>query len=203
MLQLSTNEIAKNLVNRLNNYAAKSEIDYIKMVYGLEIMLHNIPKLVIIVLFSFLLETFPYTLMTLATFAIIRRYAAGLHASNGYSCMFISLIIFVGVPYYLVTTNFVVNMQVFIIIFSLVTLVMFKYSPADTEARPIIGKKKRTQLKIKSVLSCVLIFILALALQSEVVYVMVSLGAIYACVAVLPATYILLNRRRKNYEQYE
>jgi len=193
--------IAIKCVSSLNRHVKKEGADVQKMVLGVEIFLHNIPKLVLTVLISALLGILPLTLLTWLPFACIRRYASGLHASNNIACTLTTLLMFVAMPYLMQGTH--TNIGVLFLVFGLVGIGLYKYAPADTKARPILGKAKRARLKKKSVIASVCMLAFALVLRNGAFYVLISTGAVYALITVLPATYTILGRSKNNYEQYE
>ena len=193
--------IAVKCVGSLNRRVKKEGTDIQKMVLGVEILLHNIPKLILTVLIAALLGILPLTLITWLSFACIRRYASGLHASNNIACTITTLLMFVAIPYIVQGTH--INILVLFTVFGLVGIGLYNYAPADTKARPILGKAKRARLRKKSVIACACLLAFALVLRNQAFYVLFSIGAVYALVAVLPATYTILGRSKKNYEQYE
>jgi accessory gene regulator B len=199
---VTVNSLATACAECLNrNLSVKKEnTDYLKMVYGLESIFHNVPKLILMIIFSALLGILPQTFITLLPFALIRRYAAGVHAKNSISCALMSLIMFVAVPF--LAKGIYVNAAIMFLSLAFVAFIMYRYAPADTEARPILGNMKRKKLKRKAIIACAFLPVLALILH-ETFYVLIVTGAIYAAIAVLPVTYNFLGRSINNYEQYE
>ena len=185
----------------LNRYAKREGKDLQKMVLGMEILLHNIPKIFLMIAVASLLGILTETLMTWLPFAFVRRYASGLHAKTGISCTVVTLLMFVGVPYIL--QNVYINEAVLFLLFLIIGFGVYKYAPADTAARPLIGKKKRARLKRQAVGSIVIIFAVALVLQNGMFYALIAFGCLCALAAILPLTYKILKRRMNNYEQYE
>jgi accessory gene regulator B len=171
------------------------------MVLRMEILLRNIPKLILMIVFAVVLGILPLTLATWLPFAFIRRYASGLHAGSDFSCTIVSLLMFVAAPFAL--QGFIINEIILLCSFVVMGLGFYKYAPADTVARPIIGAKKRARLKKQTVLVFVLIFAVTLAFQNEMLYGYIALGCLYALIVILPLTYKILKRSVKNYEQYE
>jgi accessory gene regulator B len=105
------------------------------------------------------------------------------------------------VPYAL--QGIYINTAAFILIFAVIGIGLYKYAPADTAARPILGKKKRARLKKKAVAASIVVLVLALVFLNEVYYGLVAAGAVYAIIAILPLVYKILGRSINNYEQYE
>ena len=193
--------LAVSWTTRLNRYAGKEGADLLKMVLGIEILLHNVPKLALMVTGAMLLGNLTQSLAVWLPFAIIRRYASGLHASNSIKCTVLTMLMFVGVPY--VLWGVLVNEVVLVGAFALIGLGLYRYAPADTEARPIIGKLKRERLKRKAVAACVVLLVVSVVLLDMAYYVLVLTGALFAVIAILPLVYRIFRRSVNNYEQFE
>jgi accessory gene regulator B len=194
-------DLAVSWTSIINRHVKREGIELQKMVLGMEIILHNVPKIILMVAIAFLVGILPLTMVTWLSFACIRRYAAGLHAENSITCTIITLLMFVAVPY--AVQGVYINEAILFSVFAILGFGLYKYSPADTAARPIIGKLKRARLKRKSLIACFILPILAWVLRLEAFYVYVATGAMFAVLSVLPLTYKLLGRSVNNYEQYE
>ena len=193
--------IARSWANGLNQYVNKEGKDLQKMILGIEVLLHNVPKMIIMVLVAYILGILTLTVLTWIPFAFIRRYAGGLHASNSISCTIVTMLMFVAVPYFLQGVG--ISAISMIVLFGIICLGLWKWSPADTKAKPIIGAKKRNRLKRQAVIACMAMPALALLIGNEAFYVFVLVGAVYALIVVLPITYKILRRSERNYEKYE
>ena len=193
--------IALNLTDKLNTHANKEGIDLLKMTLGIEIFLINIPKIIFILIISMVLGILPQTLTVFLSFAVIRRYACGLHAKKSITCTLVSMLMFVAVPY--VLNGIEVNLLALTLIFIVVIILLYKYAPADTDARPIIGQKQRKLLKKKAIIASAVLFLLALSMDDGGINLWVAIGMVYGVVAILPHTYKILGRSVNNYEEYE
>ena len=193
--------IAVSWVGCLNRYVKKEGTDLQKMVLGMEIFLHNIPKLVLMVFVAYLVGILPQSLLAWLSFAIVRRYASGLHASNSIVCMLMTLVMFVAVPYVIQDTY--MSVWILLLTFAIIGLGLYRYAPADTLAQPIIGQRKRARLKRGALTASLFLLISALVLNNGAFNAMIVSGALYALVAVLPLTYKILGRSMNNYEKYE
>lgn len=196
-----THTVAVKLANRLNVNRNPTDIEFTKIVLGIEILLINIPKIAAILCLAALLGILRETLMVFGTFALLRRYASGLHAKKSIVCTLMSVGMFVAVP--LVTRTVGIGNHVVALVFAFSNVVFYKFAPADTEARPILGKRKRRSLKYKCLIANNILFILALLSSSENTKLLLSLGVVYGMIAIAPITYKLLGRSRNNYENFE
>lgn len=196
-----TKTVAQNIAVWLNQYSVLEGTEYKKMVLGIESLLINITKLLFVYALSALLGVVVYTAITQAAYALIRRYALGLHALNSKVCTVVSCLLFVILPWVLQDMG-IGNMAV-IILFLLIILCLYLYAPADTRARPLIGQKTRTIHKRKAVFCGILLMGVAVLMPTESVKLLIALGAAYQVISILPLTYKILKRSEKNYEKYE
>ena len=201
MKAYTLHNIALAWTTKINRYTQKEGVELQKMILGMEILLHNIPKFIIMVAAAILLDILPQAMLTWISFAYIRRCAGGLHANNSITCTIMTLLMFVAIPYALQGSQF--NIAFFIATFAVVIFGLYKYAPADTAAKPILGEKNRLKLKKQSILSAAIVLAVALIFFDETLYGLIAFGALYALISVLPITYKLLKRSMNNYEQYE
>ena len=192
--------IAVLWTSKLNYYTKREDVELQKMTLGMEIMLHNIPKIILLTTVSYVIGILHLTFIIWIPFAVMRMYASGLHAKNSITCTLMSLTMFVLVPF-TVQEMQISKLTLFIIAF-VTCLGFYKYAPADTEARPIIGKNKRAKLKKQAMLSSLAIFAASFFLYNEF-NLLVAISYVYTLVAILPLSYKLMRRRGNNYEKYE
>ena len=190
-----THTLAVAWTSSLNRYVQKEGIDLQKMTLGLEIILHNIPKLVLMTATAAFWGILPQTMITWLSFACIRRYSSGLHASNGITCTFMTLLMFVAAP--IALQNLYIGATTLTAIFAIIGLALYKYAPADTASRPILGSKKRARLKKKAVVTSTIVLALSLLFVDSIYYVNIVTGAIYTVIVALPLTYQILGRSMK------
>jgi len=177
----------------------REEIEFQKMVYGVEIILHNVPKFLMMIALSSFFHTLPFTLYTWLPFALLRKYAGGLHAKQSITCSAITIVMFVFIPatmYNLQTTS---NMNIIWLFVSI--LCLYKYAPADTSARPIIGKKKRCHLKKKSIICFCLISVIVVF--TPIPNILPIIGTTYVLLSIHPITYRFFRQRMNNYMMYD
>lgn len=198
-----THRLAVRFADILNQYVPKEGLAYRKVVLGSEVILINISKLTIIFVIAAFLKMAPQTLFVLIGFNVLRQTAFGLHALTSTGCTITSITVFIIIPYFLqgVGLSSIAVALIFILIF----VAMYLYAPADTKARPIIGAKKRQMLKRKTMISCMALAVILIALPYHLndIKLMFTLGAIYATISILPITYKILRRECENYERYE
>jgi accessory gene regulator B len=193
--------IAFKLATTINKNAKTDNLHFVKMKYGLEVLVINFSKILLILMIAEVLGILTGTLLIMLSFASIRRYAFGIHAKSSISCTIITcLCFFIGgyIPNFLTITNDEVLLM-FLITISL----LYLYAPADTEARPLVGKKLRNRLKIKVVLLGFILMILAFNINDSALKFFISYGALCESITITPIIYKLFGRGYKNYERYK
>lgn len=194
-------KLSESIVLKLNRHLNKEGLELQKMKLGIEILLINISKLIIIMLVSIYFSLLKQTVFMLIVFAIMRRNAFGLHAKNSVVCIIMSLIMFVFGAY---LSSFIeLNNYVVFIVFIIMSFLFYKYAPADTEKHPLLGPKLRNKLKRNSVISCILLMIIVLLIHNSEIKTLNIFAVSFEVISILPITYKILKRSWKNYEKYE
>ncbi|PSM58877.1 accessory gene regulator ArgB-like protein [Clostridium diolis] len=194
-------EIALKLVAKINRDNQLDNVNYKKMKYGLEVIIINLSKTSFILLIAFLLGILQKTLTIMLSFAFIRRYAFGIHAKNSISCTILtSIYFFTGayIPNFIHADNYMI-----LLMFSTTILLLYLYAPADTDARPLTGRKLRKSLKKKALLSGSILMTLTFFINDFSLKFFISYGALCEALTIIPIIYKLFNRRYKNYEYYQ
>jgi accessory gene regulator B len=196
-----TEKLAEKITLKLNMRLNKEGLELKKMKLGLEILLINLTKFIIIFSLAAYFGLLKEALFMTLIFGSVRKSSFGLHANNSIICTIISALMFIGGPYlgyHLIINNYLVFM-----FFVPANILLYKYAPADTTNHPLLGKALRDKLKRQSVLTGIILMILALVVQSKPLKAMIMMAVAYQIVNILPITYKILNRRYKNYEKYE
>jgi len=192
---------ALNLANRLNQYMGKSGPEFTKLVLGMEVIIINVSKLIIIYLLAAALGVVVQTAIIQAGYVLIKRHSFGLHALNSTVCTVVSCLMFVITP--LILSGFGINNLTVLVVFIFIVMCLYLYAPADTKARPLVGVKLRAHLKKKAVFCGLVLMLITLLIPSYELKFLLTLGAVYQCLGILPITYKILKRSEKNYEKFE
>lgn len=193
--------VSLHFAKRLNKHINKDGLEFLKLVLGIETFIVNVSKLIVVYALSTLLGIFVETLTVHFAFILIKRYSFGLHALNSTICTICSVFMFVLLPYML--TGVEIGNHIVIPMFALIILALYKYAPADTKARPLIGQKNRAAFKRKAVACGVVLLFVALLTPSGYAKTLLTMGAVYQSISILPFTYKILKRSERNYEAYE
>jgi accessory gene regulator B len=193
--------LARYLAGKVNAYAHKDDAGLQKIVFGAEIFIINISKLIIIYALALILGTVWQTIIVHAAYMITKRYSFGLHALNSTVCTAVSCFMFVLTP--LLLNELGMGNAAAALVFSAIIIILYRFAPADTKAWPLVGEKRREIMKRKAVLCGTALMVTAMLVPNGSVKLLLAMGAAYQCLAVLPLTYKILKRSVKNYEAYE
>lgn len=178
------------------NKPATSKLELEKIRYGLEGVYLTIFKFIIILGISLYLNVFTYFIIFLIFYNIIRMFAFGFHASKSFTCLVLSSLIFIVIPYLasVITINFYI--KIFLCIYSLLMIILF--APADTKKRPLKNKKKRFQLKIISII-ITLVYIFIILINNSFIANIVLFSLLVETLLISPIIYIIFKMPYKNY----
>jgi len=193
--------LASRMALWMNKERQGDHIDYLKMKLGIETILTNVTKGIIVYGIAIILGLFLQTLILHVAYMVVRRYSYGLHANSSTVCSVISVILFIGTP---ILCQYIPFTSLIVIGCGLLFItLLYLYAPADTDKSPIIGAERRRSLRIKSIVACSVITGVAFLYPDPFIKSLLMLGMAIQIVMILPLTYKLLKRSVKNYEQYE
>ncbi|MCL2853717.1 MAG: accessory gene regulator B family protein [Defluviitaleaceae bacterium] len=198
-----TRNAARYLASRMNVHTRKEGIEFEKMAVGMEIVLINVSKAIIVyslaAWFGILVQTF----FAHAAFSLLKRYSFGLHALNSTVCTAVSCSLFILIPLVLIGVSYRINPYMLVAVYIVIIAILYRYAPADTKSRPLIGARLRRRLKTRAVICGVALAVVSILVPDESIRLSLTLGAVYQSAAILPVTYRLLRRSERNYEAYE
>lgn len=190
-------ENCMNIIKKNKNYD-KTKLAEIK--YGLEGLYLTASKLIIITTIAIILNILKEYLIFLIIFNIQRTPSFGLHAKKSWICLLTSTIAFIGIPYIAINSTLNIQVKLIIGIFSIIGIYLF--SPADTEKRPIINKKRRMIYKILSTTIAITYIILSIIIKNNFISNSFFFATILQNILISPITYKLFNMPYNNYKTY-
>ena len=173
------------------------------ILYGLQLIIGEVPKLFIMFGLSFLLGIGWYMVFLYIALLPYRTVSGGFHLHTHIGCIIGSALFYYGNIY---LSKFLIldELQKYIlIILSLVfgILMISMYAPADTENLPIISKKERKTKKILSYVTLILTLIAAIFVKNNIISNILILGTIIQTVSITKIAY-KLTKNKYGYEEY-
>jgi accessory gene regulator B len=166
-----------------------SDVKLAEINYGIAVFIANSYKMLLIFVLAIILNIFEYFLIAFVSFGALRTFASGVHAKREWTCLPVSTSIFLGITYLGININ--LNIYVISIIFALCFAAMLRYSPADTEERPLASRKLRRKLKIMSCITAIILYSIALYKLGTSASSIIAFAALIESILILPITYKL------------
>lgn len=185
-------------IDFIKHNTSTSEDDLEKIHYGIQVIINNLFKLIILLMTAYLLGIFMYTFTAFIIFATLRCFASGVHANSTFQCILCNYILFFGNVYLSINLSYnpLINGTVFVMSF----IFMLLYAPADTEERPLISKKLRRNLKIKSIIFTIVFYTITLLIKNSIYINLIIFAILEESLIITPLAYKLFGKNYKNYK---
>ncbi len=148
------------------------------IMYGLQILIGELPKGVIILAIAYFLGIFKLTLLSVLIIAPYRCVSGGVHMKTHIGCIIYTLILYSGSAllgkYFILEGN--VKIISAIIVWAFCMIMIKIYAPADTENFPILRKKERLQKQIFSYTILTLEFLIAIIISNTTISGIIIFG---------------------------
>ena len=200
MIEKFCNQILKRMRKKMPEMTdEKAEI----ILYGLQLIIGEIPKVLLLFGVSFLLGIGWYMLFAYIVIMPYRAVSGGFHLHTHIGCILGSCIFFYGNIF---ISKFLAldNIQKYILVgVSLIfgIIMVSKYAPADTENVPILSKKERRLKKILSYITLILTLAVSLIIKEPVLSNILIIGTIMQTILITKLAYKLTNNKY-GYEEY-
>lgn len=167
------------------------------IMYGLQNIIGELPKGIIILLIAYLLGIFELTLISILIIAPYRCFSGGVHMKTHIGCIIYTLILYSGsalIGKYVVLSGITKYIIAFIIwIFCMLMIKL--YAPADTENVPILRKKERKQKQIFSYIILTVEFIIALLINNSIITSIIIFGSLIQTLTITRLAYNITDNK--------
>lgn len=148
------------------------------IMYGLQNIIGELPKGIIILLIAYFLGIFKLTLMAVLIIAPYRCCSGGVHMKTHIGCIVYTLTLYSGsalLGKYVVLTGIAKYLTISIAwIFCMIMIKL--YAPADTENVPILRKQERKQKQVFSYIILTVEFIIAILIKNTTIAGIIIFG---------------------------
>lgn len=194
--------VVNGIMNNITKYYDYDNTKISEIKYGIESLYLTITKTIIIFIISFILNITKELMLLFVFYSLIRLTGFGVHAKKSWHCWVTSLITFVLIP--LLIKYVTLNKEFIIISYTIFTLLLLEYAPADTEKRPLINKKRRIIYKVLTILLVISYFIYSLIQKDNITIInTLYFSILLETLLVLPCTYKLFGVKYNNYKNYK
>lgn len=192
------------LTNKIRNEMPEVDDERAEIInYGLQNIIGEFPKIIIMFIVSWILGIFKETLLTFVLLLIYRSASGGFHLKTHIGCIISTCLTYCGIAFlskYLIIEG--VLRYIFVGIVWLLGFIMIKlYAPADTENVPILRKKDRLKKQIISYISLSIAMIIAIIIPDNTIANILIIGHFVQTLMITRLAYILTNNKY-GYEVY-
>ena len=171
--------------------------------YGLQLLIGEIPKMLITLLFSYILGILKLTIIMVLILMPFRAFSGGFHLHTHIGCIISTTMYYCGIPKISIFTYFNNQTKIIFVLCALIfgIIILKKYAPADTENVPILQEKTRKQKKILSYITYTLGLIIALIIKDNVISNIIIFGYLTQTMMITPLAY-KITKNKYGYEVY-
>lgn len=191
-------KVCEFLTNRIRKEMPEIDDERAEIImYGLQNIIGELPKGVLILLISYFLGIFKLTLMAVLIIAPYRNFSGGVHMKTHIGCIIYTSILYMGsalLGKYVVITGIAKYVTACIVwIFCMIMLKI--YAPADTENVPILRKKERRQKQIFSYIILTVEFIIAVLMANTTISGIIIFGDLIQTLTITRLAYNITNNK--------
>lgn len=174
------------------------------ILYGIQLIVGEIPKMFILFALSFLFGIGWYTIFAFLTIIPYRAASGGFHLKSHLGCIIGTSLFYFGNVF--LSKILILNsiqkygLAIIALIFGIVMVSL--YAPADTENVPIISKKERKKKKILSYITLVLTILAGLIIKDSILSNILIIGTIIQTTTITRLAYKITNNKY-GYEVYK
>lgn len=171
--------------------------------YGLQLLIGEIPKTLIIIGIAWILGVLDLTILALILMLPYRTASGGVHLKTHIGCIIATSVFYIGNA---VLSKYIVLEKIVQYIITgaiwLFSMIMIKlYAPADTEAVPILRKKERKIKKILSYITMSVSLIIALLINNTIISNILIFGTLFQTLTITRFMYKITGNKY-GYEEY-
>ena len=172
--------------------------------YGLQLVMGEIPKTFIILLFAYMLGVFKLTLLSMLFILPYRTVSGGTHLRTHIGCVIATTIFYSGnaiLSKYIVFANSYIKYGVIILVWIFSMTMIKMYAPADTVDVPILRKKDRKRKKVLSYIIMTISLTLGAMIKNNIISNLLIFGTLLQSIVITRFMYNL-TKNKYGYEEY-
>ena len=193
------------LVNKMRNEIQDMDDERAEVImYGLQLIIGEIPKFFITLLIAYFLGVFKLTLLTVMVLMPYRVSSGGFHLKTHIGCIVSTTLYYCGIAMLAKHISIAQNIE-YILAFGIwiFGMIMIKlYAPADTENVPILRKSERKQKQILSYITFTLGLITAIIIKNPIISNILLFGNLIQSMMITRLAYRLTGSQY-GYELYQ
>lgn len=171
--------------------------------YGLQNIIGEIPKIILVFIIAYILGIFKWTLFTFIILFVYKGASGGVHLKTHLGCIIFTTAFYCVIPYVSQYFELVgIAKYITILFIWIFGMAMIKlYAPADTESVPILETKVRNKKKIVSYISFSIGLLLALFINDKMISNIIIIAYFIQTLTITKIAY-RLTKSKYGYEVY-
>ena len=191
-------KICQYLTNRIRKEMPEIDDERAEIImYGLQNIIGELPKGIIILGIAYLLGIFKLTLISMLIIAPYRSVSGGVHVKTHIGCIINTFMLYGGsvlLGKYIILTGMAKYITT-AIVWTFCMVMIKLYAPADTENVPILRKQERRQKQIFSYIILTAEFIIALVINDPFITSVIIFGDLIQTLTITRLAYNLTNSK--------
>lgn len=198
-------KICLTLTNKIRKEIPEIDDERAEVInYGLQLVIGEIPKILLIFVISYILGVFKLTVLSFLFIMPYRMFSGGTHLHSHIGCIIATSIFYIGnavISQYITWNSNLIKYITIFIIWTFSMVMIQKYAPADTEAVPILRKKERKMKKIFSFISMTISLCLCLIIKNNTISNLLIIGTFLQTITITKTMY-KLTKNKYGYLEY-
>ncbi len=198
-------KMCQNIVKQMQKQMPEIDDEKAEIIlYGIQLLLGEVPKMIILFALGFVLGIGWYTLIAFIAIMPYRAASGGFHLKSHLGCILGTSAFYYGNVY---LSKFILlsSIQKYSLIIGALILgiiMVHLYAPADTESVPIISKNERRKKKILSYITLIVTLIVATIIQDNIISNIFIFGVIIQSTMISKIAY-KITKNEYGYEVYQ
>ena len=198
-------KFCRYLTNKIRKQMPEVDDEQAEVIlYGIQLIVGEIPKFFIMFGIAFLLGIWWQTLLAFFLLLPYKVTSGGFHLKTHLGCILGTNIIYCGNAYLSTIWNFPNEIAKYItiaVIWIFGIVMVSIYAPADTENVPILTKKERKTKKILSYIFLIVNMLVTLFVPNTIISNLLIFGTLIQTISITRIAYIL-TKNKYGYEEY-
>ena len=191
-------KICTYLTNRIRKEMPEIDDERAEIImYGLQNIIGELPKGIIILVIAYFLGIFKLTLISMLIIAPYRGFSGGVHMKTHIGCIVYTLILYSGsalLGKYIILTGISKYITAFIV-WTFCMIMIKLYAPADTENVPILMEKERKQKQIFSYIALTVEIMIAIFISNPTIAGIIIFGDFIQTLTITRFAYKITNNK--------
>ena len=191
-------KICEILTNKIRKEMPEIDDERAEIImYGLQNIIGELPKGIIILLIAYFLGIFKLTLISLLIIAPYRCFSGGVHMKTHIGCIVYTLTLYSGSALLgkYISIDGITKYALAFSVWTFCMIMLKMYAPADTENVPILRKKERKQKQIFSYIILTVEFIIAVIIKDTTISGIIIFGDFIQTLTITRIAYQITNNK--------